>query len=177
MTANASEQATAFIGKFLDRELLVWQLNYSERDADRVKDAIQAFTREFYAFPATVLISRPRHPDGRWFEEAQDYLLATIRRPLFKIETYLDQGRPHFAAYTGSSDLGSSTYYQVLVCREVRGELRICSVYHPDGEGGLDHFEGETFAFRTAALVRVDRFLPPTDVADLLNYRAVTPTP
>lgn len=163
--------ATRFIQKFLNKEFAYWELAYRELDTAKYEAAVAAFVREFFAFEAVPSITRPRKIPAGWLEEAKEYLAATIERPLFKIEQYLANDETVYAAYTGSNYLGSDSYAEVFLYRNISGRYRIFSVYHSDPDGGIEHFDGEEFSFSRARLVAIEKFLAPTDEADLLDYQ------
>lgn len=168
---TVEQDATRFIQKFLDKEFACWELAYRELDSAKYEAAVAAFVREFFAFEAVPSITRPRKVSAGWLEEAKEYLAATTKRPLFKIEQYMAGDEAVYAAYTGSNDLGSDSYAEVFLYKNFAGRHRIFSVYHSDPDGGIQHFDGEEFSFSRAKLVAVEKFLAPTDEADLLDYQ------
>lgn len=171
MNKKVIEQgATRFIQKFLNKEFACWELAYRELDNAKYKAAVADFIHEFFTFEAVPSITRPKKVPAGWIEEANEYLAATIERPLFKIEQYLVDDLTVYVAYTGSNDLGSDSYAEVFLYKKVAGQYRIFSVYHSDLLGGIEYFDGEKFSFSRAKLVAIQKFRPPTDEADLIDY-------
>lgn len=167
---DVDRDAVAFIEKFLDKEYSCWEVTYRELDNKKFNKIVAGFVEEFYSFEAITGILRSKEVSVSWLDEAKRFLGATIRRPLFKIEQYTLGGEVIFAACTGSNDLGSDSYFEVIIFRRMTSQYKIFSIYLTDPEGGFEFHDGSEFSFSQAQLVAIKKFLAPQDEADLMDY-------
>ncbi|WP_407572992.1 hypothetical protein [Deinococcus altitudinis] len=171
MNKDDLDSAEKFIKNFIDGDYSTWQANYTVRDEKELGELLDGFTKKFYSFQVTIPIGRPTSPSEEWFETgAKEDLKVTFKRPLFKIDQYVLNEEVIYAAYTGSTDEGSCVYFEILIFKKIGEVYKIFSVYHPDFEGGLTHFQGEKFTFPQNNYVDVRRIQAPDDDLDLQDY-------
>jgi hypothetical protein len=166
------KKVTEFSRLFTEQEYHLWNLAYTEENDAFFWSKRDKFIVEFYSEGLETDVRRRKNTDKEWFITAKEYLLAIQQRKMFQIKFYKNKTYGLIATvYLSSKHVGGDSYFEMLIVAFQNNALKIISSCLTDQEGYFDYHDGVEFD-ELPNPVKVIKFQPPSDPADLEEYNS-----